>query len=161
MVEEKLLEVLKFIAEVLRKENVRWALVGSLNLALHGVDVEPKDIDIVTDREGILKIGELLREFVVEEIRYKEGKKMAAYFGKLNVNGVLIDIIGEPRMREDEDHKWKEKGLCKDLIVLDLGNLRVPAMSLRSELNAYKILGKTEKVRKIENVLRKKEEGVR
>ena len=157
VVEEKLLEVLKFIANVLGRENVRWALVGSLNLALQGVDVEPEDIDIVTDREGILKIGELLRDFVVEEIRYKEGKKMAACFGKLNVNGVLIDIIGDPRMREDESHKWKEKGLC-DLVILDLG-VRVPAMSLRSELDAYKILGKTEKVRKIESFLRKKEEG--
>ena len=157
VVEEKLLEVLKFIANVLGRENVRWALVGSLNLALQGVDVEPEDIDIVTDREGILKIGELLRDFVVEKIRYKEGKKMAAYFGKLNVNGVLIDIIGDPRMREDESHKWKEKGLC-DLVILDLG-VRVPAMSLRSELDAYKILGKTEKVRKIESFLRKKEEG--
>jgi len=157
VVEEKLLEVLKFIANVLGRENVRWALVGSLNLALQGVDVEPEDIDTVTDREGVLKIGELLRDFVVEEIRYKEGKKMAACFGKLNVNGVLIDIIGDPRMREDESHKWKEKGLC-DLVILDLG-VRVPAMSLRSELDAYKILGKTEKVRKIESFLRKKEEG--
>ena len=157
VVEEKLLEVLKFIANVLGRENVRWALVGSLNLALQGVDVEPEDIDIVTDREGVLEIGELLRDFVVEEIRYKEGKKMAACFGKLNVNGVLIDIIEDPRMREDESHKWKEKGLC-DLVILDLG-VRVPAMSLRSELDAYKILGKTEKVRKIESFLRKKEEG--
>ena len=160
MVEEKLLEVLKLLAERLKMGNVRWALVGSLNLALQEVDVKPKDIDIITDREGALKIGQLLREFVVEEIRYKEGKNIASYFGKLKVNEILVDIIGEPKMRDDESHKWREKGdFSKEMIILDLEGFKIPAMSLKSELDAYKTLGRIEKVRKIEEVLRKRREG--
>jgi hypothetical protein len=128
-----------------------------LNLALQGVDVEPRDIDIVTDKTGALKIGQLLKEFVIEEVKYKEGEKIASYFGKLEINGVQVDIIGEPKMRKNESEDWKKKSdLSKEIIILDLGEFKIPAMSLDSELEAYKTLGRIEKVQKIEEVLRKK-----
>ncbi len=54
----------------------------------------------------------------------------------------------------------KDKGdFSKDTIVLEIEGLKTPAMSLESELDANKTLGRIERVRKIEEVLRKRREG--
>ncbi len=37
-------------------------------LSASGVDVKPKDIGIISDREGAEKMAHLLKEFVIKEI---------------------------------------------------------------------------------------------
>ncbi len=54
---------LKLVCARLGGLGIRWALVGSSGLALRGVDVEPHDIDILTDEGGAYGIDRLLSEF--------------------------------------------------------------------------------------------------
>ncbi len=90
-------------------------------------------------------------------MRYKEGEKIASYFGKLEIKGIQVDIIGEPGMKKGKKEDWEKKSdFSKEIIILDLGEFKIPAMSLDSELEAYKTLERIEKVEKIEEVLRKR-----
>ncbi|MCX6719442.1 MAG: hypothetical protein NTZ38_03665 [Candidatus Taylorbacteria bacterium] len=67
---------------------INWALIGSSNLALQGVDVEAHDTDILTDKEGALSIGKILKESVIEEATYKKSEKYKSYYGKFVINRV-------------------------------------------------------------------------
>jgi len=64
MVEQKTVETLKVIYEKLKRQEVKWVLTGSTNLALQGLKIKPKDIDILTDKEDAFKINKLLKEYV-------------------------------------------------------------------------------------------------
>ncbi|GEM_PF-6644112 len=52
----------------------------------------------------------------------------------------------------------RKKGLQQEAVILNLGTFKVPAMPLKSEPEAYKTLGRIERTKKIEEVLRKKKE---
>jgi hypothetical protein len=40
-------DALSILAERFQKHRIRWAVIGSANQALQGIDVMPKDLDIV------------------------------------------------------------------------------------------------------------------
>ena len=50
LVDQGILWVLKFLCEEFCNAGVGWVLAGSLSLALQGVNVEPENIDILTER---------------------------------------------------------------------------------------------------------------
>jgi len=57
------------------KDDVIWALTGSLGHALQGVPVEVHDVDIQTDREGAYEIERRFSEFVVRRVRFSSTDK--------------------------------------------------------------------------------------
>ena len=58
MVNKKTKDVLKKIVKRLKNKNISWVVAGGTNLALHGMKVKPKDIDLFTTKEGAFKIYE-------------------------------------------------------------------------------------------------------
>ena len=49
-----------------RAAGVDWWLTGSAALAVRGVEVSPRDLDLVTDAAGAQRLGELLADALVE-----------------------------------------------------------------------------------------------
>ena len=52
---------------------VDWWLAGSGALAVRGVDVSPRDLDVITDAAGARRLGELLVDVLVEPVFASEG----------------------------------------------------------------------------------------
>ncbi|MEK9171860.1 MAG: hypothetical protein AAB782_01340 [Patescibacteria group bacterium] len=149
MISKEKIEVLKIIAQNLKPHGINWALVGSSNLALQGVSVEAHDIDIITDKEGALSIGKVLHEYVEEEVKYKESEKFKSYYGKFNINGVHVEIIGNLLNKSPRGDLWSETTNLSKKEIFKLDNLEIPVISLDQEYKAYLKLGREEKAEKI------------
>jgi hypothetical protein len=84
--EESAVSAIETVTEIAEENNIDWALVGGLAMALYGSDRTTKDIDIIADKLLPLeKVGELLQG----------GER---YLIKTNKNDVAVDWI----IRKDE-----------------------------------------------------------
>jgi len=154
MISKANIEAIKVVAGRLNPDKINWALIGSSNLALQGVDVEAHDIDILTDKDGALAIGKLLKEFTVENIAYKESEKYRSYYGKFAINGVEIEIMGQLQNINPAGDLWSESTGLSEKIIIKVDDMDVPAISLKQEYQAYLKLGRKEKAEKIAKVLK-------
>jgi hypothetical protein len=98
--------------------------VGSSSLALQGIPVIPKDIDLATSKKGLELIQKEFKEFVkvpierrLSKINLKFGVKSYAYFLTLEVNGVKVEAISGLKIKNKKLSYSK-----KDTILITKGN---------------------------------------
>lgn len=158
---KKIIEALKVIYRKLKDKKVKWVLVGSLSLALQGVDIEPKDIDILTDKEGAFKINKLFKECEVKPVkfgRFKIGGRelFKSYLGEFKIKGVKVEVMGN--LKEKWGREWKS--LHKRLIspkIIEFEGMKLPVSSLEEQLKSYSRLGRKKdsiRVQKIKEALK-------
>lgn len=126
-----------------RLKGIDWALIGTFNLYLQGISVDPNDVDILTTAKDIKKIARVFGSSVFNEHGYDETE--TALDG-IAVHAVTID--GNPLRGH--------QSLTNDKIYLDIDNLKVPCMSPESELKFYRQAGREKdklKVKLIEEAL--------
>lgn len=87
------LNVLRKLYARLNDAEVNWAVTGSLGLALQGLPLEPRDIDIQTDEAGAYKIERLFPESVTEKVRFSSAERVRSHFGALLIDGIKVEII--------------------------------------------------------------------
>ena len=104
MVNKKLIDALKQIARDLSTHKIKWVLVGSLSLALQGVRIDPKDIDILTDKEGALKLNKIWEKYKIKNVEFGETDRFRSYFGKFKIKDVKIEVMGD--LEEKLRGKW-------------------------------------------------------
>ena len=145
------------LVPILNATGAPWVLGGSCSLALHGVPVEPHDLDIATDREGAYRIGEALRE-VAQELRtvqWGEGERIRSHYGQYRLGDVQVDVIGAAELREADGWtpaqppaEWEV-----ERVAVPGADLSVPAFTLQYELVAYRRLQREVKARLIQELL--------
>jgi hypothetical protein len=81
-------------------ENVDWWLAGSTALAIRGIDLVPRDLDIITDRDGAKQLGRALSEWLVEPIQESHGW-IARWFGRAFAHA-RIEWVGDVEKSVDE-----------------------------------------------------------
>jgi hypothetical protein len=92
---DKITAALKVLSSTLG-EGVEWAVSGSLALALYGLPVVPKDIDLQTDRAGADAIARLLGAYQVYPPGLHLGVRlMRSYLGQYRVEGVVVEVMGD------------------------------------------------------------------
>ena len=74
-------------------ENVDWWLAGSGALAIRGIDLVPRDLDIITDRDGALRLGRAMSEWLVEPVQESHGW-IARWFGRAFAHA-RIEWVGD------------------------------------------------------------------
>ena len=67
--------------QIIENEEIKWWLAGSAALAVRGVDVIPRDLDLIVDRANAIKLGELLLDYLVEPVLPSHGW-IADWFGR-------------------------------------------------------------------------------
>ena len=63
---EILLKKIKSVADILNKNNINYIIGASCALLVHGLDVLPKDLDIVVDLNDLSKTKAILQDFIYE-----------------------------------------------------------------------------------------------
>ncbi len=72
----------------------RWAVGGSASLALHGLPVDPRDLDLLVDHVAAAELVDGLRGAVVsDEARWDRGDVRAARRALAVVHGVEVEIL--------------------------------------------------------------------
>ena len=152
MINKKLKEVIILVAKKFKKVNIKWALIGSTNLTLQGVDILPHDLDIVVESNNLRKIKKIFEEFKLSE--FKETIPMTdkpVWEMRLNIMGVDVQIFGEK-----SDGIYVSRLLANKLTYVELENIEIPCFSLEAEIEVYSETNRNNKVKLIKNFLVKK-----
>ena len=146
---------LKEVYTRLKNKEINWAIFGSTNLLLQGINVEPNDIDILTDNKGAYEIEKLLIEYSTKKVKYSSDGKVTSHFGALGISGVKAEIVGDYTSNKDMQLILD----VKDKIMVNFEDIQIPCLPLEKELIAYKKENKNvnrlKKVKLIENCLNK------
>ena len=94
--------VLREIARRLAEAEVRYTVVGGTSLALHGLPLPVKDLDIETDSEGAYRFAALFEAHVVEPVMLRESRSYRSHFGKFDFDGVQVEVMGRLERREGD-----------------------------------------------------------
>jgi len=106
-IELSMIEVLKDIAETLEKNRIKWCVLGSCALALHGVNIRPSDIDILTDNDGVLFICNLFKKYKVSFVQNETSSGMfESSLARFFINLVFVEVMGDLKYKSKFDNKW-------------------------------------------------------
>ncbi len=149
MITKEHLRALKTIITRLKDQPINWVVTGSLGMALQGVPVEVHDIDLQTDKDGAYEIERLLAEYRVVQVRYKESERIRSHLGKLEIDGIQVEIMGAFQKLLDE-HTWEDPVKVEEHRQwVEINGMQAPVLSLEYEYQAYRKLGRTEKAQKL------------
>jgi predicted nucleotidyltransferase len=137
MINKKFLTALKIISKKLRRKKVKWVLIGSASLALQGIKIKAKDIDILTDKSGAFKINELLKEYEVRPVKIFGTECL----GKFKIKGVKVEVMGKLKKRLPSQK------------IIKIGEMKLPVSSLKEELKAYDSLKRRKDINKIKKIM--------
>jgi len=140
-------ETLKFVAEKLNGIQLRWALIGSANLSLQGMDVVPNDVDILVDFLDKKKVGDLfLEEKKISDSKLKNGEG--------EENTYLIEGV-EVQFCFEYSHGFYFQFFENDRFEkIKLESVEIPCNRLEDEALAYEYLGRKEKAESIKEFLK-------
>ena len=133
-------QVIKVIAQSFSCLKEDWAITGSFNHYLQGIDIVPNDIDIITTKKGIYAISEILNSYCIQNTIYKESKNLKSYFGKFKMQYTKIDIMAE--VENKVDNIWlKHQDWENNIVNVKVSpNLILPCLKLNYELLIYQRL---------------------
>jgi hypothetical protein len=136
------------LADRLSDTAVTWAVTASANLALRGFPVEPGDVDVMTDAEGVHRIADRFSEHVVRPVlppEEAENGAIRSYFGAIELAGTEVELMGDVEHRIDGE--WvpaADVGADREFLTVD--GREVPVMSLDHERRGYAAIGRDERV---------------
>ena len=142
--------------QAIEGQQIDWWLTGSAPLAVRGLDITPRDLDLVVDDASAVKLGELLLDHLVEPVLPTPGW-IGNWFGRAFLHA-RVEWVGGIHASVDTPHvsdfgptaasrldvvRWRGKAI------------RVPPLDLQLQVNERR--GLTERVEKIEHLLNSKE----
>jgi hypothetical protein len=88
-----------FLARI-QNEDLCWFLGGSGALAVRGLDITPRDIDLITDEAGAQRLAAILSDVLVEPLQRSEGW-IADWFGRAFFHA-RIEWVGDVQNHVDD-----------------------------------------------------------
>jgi len=148
---ERIVQVLRVICPILNDARVEWAVSGSLALALHGLPVVPKDIDLQTDRLGAEQIARLLAEYLSYPPGMQLGVRLVrSYLAQLRIQGLEVQAMGQLEF-QSPDGRWNPApDFRQKRTTVDYLGLSIPVVSLEFLLALYTQLQRPGRVALIE-----------
>lgn len=145
--------VLSNIARKLNQRNLTWAIGGSLLLYFKGITNEFHDIDIMVAEEDVKVLKEIMLTFGQllppnPKVEYK-----TKHFLEFNVEGVEIDVMAGFTIvnRENEYYFPLRAGSVNDFT--EVNGVSIPLQSIAEWRKYYELMGRTEKVKMIDQSL--------
>jgi S-adenosylmethionine-dependent methyltransferase len=103
---------------------IGYKVVGGAALALHGIDVRVKDIDIETNIEDAYRFDAAFASNVEQPVALYAGDEYRSHFGRFRVAGVCVEVMGDLQRREGDG--WTpSRTYTEDTIELDGVPVRV------------------------------------
>ena len=132
MIPDKFIEVIRLINARIPKD-VKWALDGSTSLALQGINITPHDIDILSDSEGAVRIGNSLNEFNTTPVTHSNNEKYDSFFGIFRIMGIKVEVMGDLRVCRNGEWSQVQNPDTAGVFIVELDGIRVPVVSLKSQ----------------------------
>jgi len=136
-------------------QSYQYAFRGTASLFLQGIEMNVDDIDILSDKETALSCNELLKEYLLEEVSYKESKQFKSYFGKFNIEGMPVEIMGEWQIK-DVKGNWTKPYSAENRIKMEFEGKEIYVISIEEELLFFAKMGRWTAYQKIKRQLEEK-----
>ena len=130
-------------------QGFEWAVYGSFNLYLQGIDIVFNDIDIATTKEDIFKIDSMLKQYRIEDLIEKEGAFSRCYRALYDISGQLVEVIADIEPAFDK---------FEGLVFTQFNGLKIPCYNLAVEYKGYKMMNRPKDAKKIEMIREKLDE---
>ena len=139
-----------------RGREMRWWLAGSAALAVRGLPLAPRDIDVIVDGPGARALGELLAAHLVEPVAHTDGW-IAGWFGRA-FPGARVEWVGDvspavdapnpsdfgPHAAAHLDHvRWHGHDVPLPPLPLQLASARRRGLTARARLIEAAIAGRS------------------
>lgn len=150
MIDNKFKDAIKILHSILIKDKIKWAIIGSTNLMMQGMDVEPKDLDIVVRLKDLHKIPQLFSEYdpsPIKELKVEFGSP--GFEVKFEMSGVNVQFLGE-----EDDGEYVSRLNNGKIIDVAIDNIKVPCLTLLAQREAYIEDHKIKKVKIIDEYLK-------
>lgn len=135
---ERIVQVLRVICPILNDARVEWAVSGSLALALHGLPVVPKDVDIQTDRVGAEQMTQLLTEYLVYPPGMHLGVRLVrSYLAQYKIHDMVVEVMGNLEFQTLNGRWLPAPDFHQKRQVIDYLGLSIPIVSLEYLLEFY------------------------
>jgi hypothetical protein len=124
----------------------RWAVTGSAALALQGVAIAPRDVDIVADESAASALVDHLNVFVVrDEARWDRGDVRAARRSLAIMEGVELEILVGVETHSSGVVQHFTPNLSQvDLVIVE--GREIPVLTLQSLIPILEAMGRNERV---------------
>jgi hypothetical protein len=147
--------LLAFIARVKYRPDINWWLAGSTALAVRGLKVMPRDIDLILDDAGAHQVGELLLDCLIEPVQDSRGW-ISNWFGRAFLHA-RIEWVGSVDVNVDTP-EISDLGPTAasrlETISLRGHEIRVPPLDLQLQVSERR--GLAERVEKIKRAMEDK-----
>jgi hypothetical protein len=142
--------VIKTLSSQCDHLGLTWAFTGSLNLALWGIELEPHDIDLETDRFGAEQFDHMHAARAVWSLHIRDSEIMRSWFARYNFDGVQVEVMGDCCFHQ-ADGSWSgQRPLEKRIRRVDWQGLNLPLLDLKDEMESYHLMGRLEKAERIQ-----------
>jgi hypothetical protein len=145
-------DALATFLELVGDREVRWWLAGSAALAVRGLAVTPRDIDVIVDGPGARALGDLLAPHVVEPVVHNDGW-IAEWWGRA-FPGARVEWVGDVRPVVDDPEPVDYGSVAAaqlDHVTWHGHVIRVPSLHL--QLAVTRRRGLADRVRLIESAI--------
>jgi len=126
--------VLRHIAQRLAEAGLAYAVVGGTAVALHGVPLPVKDLDLMMSAEDAYRFQALFADRVVEPVALRESEVYRSHLGRFDFDGLIVEVMGDLHWREATG--WVPVSLVTETAA-DLDGVPVPVPSLEEESLVY------------------------
>lgn len=147
------LDVIEYICIKLINTRILWALTGSLNHAMQGVNIKPNDIDIISDKSGIYAIEKIFRQYIAKPVCYSEQSSLRSHYGMLRISNISVDLMSDVENLLKSGIWDSHVGWQDNIQQIKFRNSIVPVLSLGYELATYRKLGLWKRADLISNKL--------
>lgn len=150
MITKEFRDAIKIIHEKLEKNNIKWALIGSTNMAVQGINVTPRDMDIVVQLKDLSRIQEIFSGYRASAMRkLKPMTQEPGWEVRALIKKVFIQFLGERDTGE-----YVSKLLANELIEVKIDRIKVPCFTLDAEAKCYSETNREPKARLIRMFLK-------
>lgn len=146
-------DALRVIARKLENQNINWVIITSCSLALHGVKIEPGDIDIITDEAGSFKINHLLYEFKLDLPQNAPSDIFDSTMSKFLINNCHIEVMYNFKVKSSTDSQWHSMDkLLEDPDIIERDDIKAPVLPLSRSIELYTLMGRAKDVHKVQAI---------
>jgi ribosomal protein S18 acetylase RimI-like enzyme len=155
MIPNHISEVLQTIATQLQGCGIEWVVTGSAGIALQGIPITPVDVDIQSTAEGIYLVEKCLLSYVKQSVTRVETDSIHSHIGQLTIHNTRVELFGDfDRKAAAVEAGWVAPvNIHKYRLFVDLNGFVLPVLSLETELDTYRRLGRSERVEMIQDWL--------
>ena len=135
-------------------DDVTWVVSGSTALALQDIPVQPRDIDLMSDKEGVYIIEGYFSEYVDNPVKFSKTETIASHFGSLMIGGIKVELMGDIQHRKADGSWTQPSDLTDKQKIISVDNIAVPVFQLQYEYEGYKLMGRHDRAALIRDYLR-------